>query len=64
MIERNEKSLVTVYRRAEEIFQLLSKEKDQFSDWVALGSINIEVFVEENLRDADDYDVACFLPCV
>jgi dynein heavy chain 2 len=57
MSDRNAQSLIVVYRKAEELFKRLHEEKEQFSEWVALGSVNLEAYVEENLNEVADWEI-------
>jgi dynein heavy chain 2 len=56
MADRNVPSLVIVYRKAEDLFRRLLDEKNPFIDWVALGSVNLDQYVEENLHEVADYE--------
>jgi dynein heavy chain 2 len=56
MADRNVPSLVIVYRKAEDLFRRLLEEKDPFLDWVALGSVNLDDYVQENLHEVADYE--------
>lgn len=57
MVECNGKSLAVVYQQSEDLFQRLLKVKDIFQDWVTLGSIDIDAFIEENIKEVDDWEV-------
>jgi dynein heavy chain 2 len=47
--DRNAASLGIVYKKAEELFRKLAAEKDQFYDWVILGTIDLDEYVDEVL---------------
>eukprot|EP00727_Mastigamoeba_balamuthi_P008574 m51a1_g4339 putative cytoplasmic dynein 2 heavy chain 1 isoform x1 (4695) ;mRNA; f:164362-180818 len=54
--DRNSKNYINVYKRAEELFERAEREKDQFGDWLALASVDIEMFTEENLKETADWE--------
>jgi dynein heavy chain 2 len=56
MIEQNAYSLIVVYQKAEKLFQSLSKTLDLFEDWVTLGSVDLESFIENALSDISEWD--------
>jgi dynein heavy chain 2 len=47
--DRNAASLGIVYKKAEELFRKLAAEKDQFYEWVVLGTIDLDEYVDEVL---------------
>jgi dynein heavy chain 2 len=57
MIEKNDKSLLVVYRKAEALFQKLGKVLEPFKEWVILGSVDIDEFVQEVLVDVADWEL-------
>jgi dynein heavy chain 2, cytosolic len=57
MADRNPMSLIVVYKKAEELFRRLSEEQEIFREWVALGNVNLEAYVEENLKDVQDWEL-------
>lgn len=57
MVECNEKSLSVVYQKTEVLFTNLAKVTDMFKDWVVLGTVNLEEFVEEALFDVADWEL-------
>lgn len=57
MVENNDKSLIVVYRKAEALFQNLAKVLDMFKDWVILGTVNLDEFVEDALYDVADWEL-------
>ena len=56
IIERNAHRFSHLFRKAEELFAQLEKKRDHFLDWVALGSVDIEDFIQENFKLAEDWD--------
>ncbi|TPX70937.1 hypothetical protein SpCBS45565_g01524 [Spizellomyces sp. 'palustris'] len=56
MIDSNATSLSTVYQKADTLFQNLYKVQDLFKDWVILGTVDLDEFVEEALADVSDYE--------
>lgn len=49
MPDRNAGSLGIVYKKAEELFRKLLAEKDQFYEWVILGTLDLDEYVDEVL---------------
>ena len=56
IIERNAHRFKDLYEKAEELFVRLEGVKERFRDWVALGSIDMDAFIEEHCVTAEDYD--------
>jgi dynein heavy chain 2 len=56
IIDRNAHRYSHLFKKAEELFMLLEKKKDSFNDWVALGSVDIEDFIQENFKQPEDWD--------
>ncbi len=56
MADRNVPSLIIVYRKAEDLFRRLWEEKEPFQDWVAIGSVDLDKYVEENLHEVADWE--------
>eukprot|EP01116_Phalansterium_solitarium_P024803 TRINITY_DN91_c0_g1_i2.p1 TRINITY_DN91_c0_g1~~TRINITY_DN91_c0_g1_i2.p1 ORF type:complete len:4088 (+),score=2028.04 TRINITY_DN91_c0_g1_i2:171-12434(+) len=54
---RNADSLKVVYAKAEDLFRRLASEFELFNDWVALGSVPIEQYCEDNLKEVSDWDL-------
>lgn len=58
MADRNAKSLIQVYVKAEELFQKLMDQKNALKDWVALGKIaDIFTYVEENCTEIEQWEL-------
>jgi dynein heavy chain 2 len=57
MVDRNPTSLAIVYQKTELLFRNLSAVYDSFQDWVVLGSVPLEEFVEEALSDVSDWEL-------
>jgi dynein heavy chain 2 len=53
--ERNADGLLTVYANAEALFAQLKKLVDKYEHWVALGTVDIEDYVDAHLADIKDY---------
>ncbi|KAJ3088912.1 Cytoplasmic dynein 2 heavy chain 1 [Quaeritorhiza haematococci] len=49
-------SLAIVYHKAELLFQNLMKVTDLFKDWVVLGMVDLNAFIEEALGDVSDWE--------
>ncbi|KAI8896032.1 dynein heavy chain and region D6 of dynein motor-domain-containing protein [Globomyces pollinis-pini] len=56
MVDQNSHSLSSVYTKAENLFQNLAKVQDIFKDWVILGSVDLDLFVNEALADVGDWE--------
>ncbi|KAI8824969.1 dynein heavy chain and region D6 of dynein motor-domain-containing protein [Fimicolochytrium jonesii] len=56
MIDSNASALVSVYQRADKLFENLAKVEDIFKDWVILGTVDLDQFVEDVLLDVPDYE--------
>lgn len=54
---RNASRFALVFKRAEDLFRKLIQIKDQWEDRVALGSIDFEHIIRENLNLASDWDL-------
>ena len=46
IIDRNAHRFSHLFKKAEELFAQLEKKRDSFLDWVALGSVDIEDFIQ------------------
>ncbi|KAJ3098912.1 Cytoplasmic dynein 2 heavy chain 1 [Phlyctochytrium planicorne] len=57
MIDKNSPTLSIVYRKTEALFLNLLTVYDKFKDWVILGTVNLESFVEEALSDVYDWEM-------
>ncbi|KAK3100036.1 hypothetical protein FSP39_013759 [Pinctada imbricata] len=56
IIDRNAEGFITCYRKADALFKKLDASQTQFREWVVLGSIDLDLFVEENLKDLSDWE--------
>ena len=45
-----------VYERTESLFTRLSEEQRKYADWCALGTVDIDDFVDNHLAEAKDYE--------
>ena len=57
IVERNSHRFGHLFGKAEELFERLDKVKDRFSDWVALGSVDIEDYISSHFKTADDWEM-------
>uniref|UniRef100_A0A8D8QIW2 Cytoplasmic dynein 2 heavy chain 1 n=2 Tax=Cacopsylla melanoneura TaxID=428564 RepID=A0A8D8QIW2_9HEMI len=57
IIERNASKFAVVFKRAEDLFNKLIEIKHQWEDRVALGSVDFEHIIRENLNVASDWDL-------
>jgi dynein heavy chain 2 len=56
MVERNSKGLLTVYGKAEMLFQRLVKARERFREWVVLGTVDIDALVEQHCTKLEDWE--------
>lgn len=56
LIDRNSESFVTVYRKADSLFQRLGRALTHFKDHVVLGSIDVDDLVESTVTDVADWE--------
>lgn len=57
MADRNAKSLIQVYVKAEELFTKLISKQDSLKDWVALGKVSdIFAYVETNVTEIAQWE--------
>ncbi|KAJ3025524.1 UNVERIFIED_CONTAM: Cytoplasmic dynein 2 heavy chain 1 [Siphonaria sp. JEL0065] len=57
MVDTNSSSLAIVYKKTDELFNNLLLVYDSFKDWIVLGTINLETFVQESLIDVSDWEL-------
>ncbi|KAI8925894.1 dynein heavy chain and region D6 of dynein motor-domain-containing protein [Entophlyctis helioformis] len=57
LVDQNASSLATVYNKAETLFQNLLQVYDIFKDWVMLGTVDLDTFVQDALGDASDWEM-------
>ncbi|CAM9144794.1 unnamed protein product [Heterosigma akashiwo] len=57
MASKNKKSLTRVYEKAEELFRKLGALKEQYQDWVVLGMVDLDAYVEESVEEVSDFDI-------
>uniref|UniRef100_A0A5K4FDN9 Cytoplasmic dynein 2 heavy chain 1 n=1 Tax=Schistosoma mansoni TaxID=6183 RepID=A0A5K4FDN9_SCHMA len=56
IIDNQESGLRICYKKAEFLFTRLFGSLEQFQDWVILGSLNLDDFVDLHCRDLEDYE--------
>ena len=56
MVDMNAPSLATVYKKSEILFTEVLRVVDQFKEWVILGTIDLEEFVDSALGDVSDWE--------
>ncbi|XP_053312461.1 cytoplasmic dynein 2 heavy chain 1 isoform X2 [Spea bombifrons] len=56
MSERNANGFITVFSKAEDLFQRLSAVMDQFKQWVAIGQVDVEALMEKFLCNVSDWE--------
>jgi len=68
MAARNAASLAQVYRKAEILFARLNMVRDRMKPWVALGTLDVEAWVETNCTQLPHFEanfatIKVRLPC-
>jgi dynein heavy chain 2 len=58
MILNNGTSLMSVYQKAEELFIRLDAMRERYDRWTMLSAADLDVFVEENVREASGYEAS------
>ncbi|KAM7436007.1 Cytoplasmic dynein 2 heavy chain 1 [Porites harrisoni] len=56
MIDQNSAGFITVYKKAEDLFQRLVDVQDQFKDWVVLGTVDLEKLIDTHLQTVPDWE--------
>ncbi|XP_073674385.1 cytoplasmic dynein 2 heavy chain 1-like [Garra rufa] len=56
MIERNASGFLTIFSKAEHLFNRLTHVLDKFKDWVVLGQVDVDVLVEKHLHSVQDWE--------
>lgn len=56
LTRRNSASLIHVYEKAEELFVGLGQLRDNYEEWTALALVDLDVFVQDNVRHVDDFE--------
>ncbi|EKX39469.1 hypothetical protein GUITHDRAFT_160010 [Guillardia theta CCMP2712] len=54
--ECNPKGLQVVFQQAEKLFKKLLDAVDKYSNWVALGTVDLDELVEEKVKEVEDWD--------
>mmetsp|Transcript_17017 Transcript_17017/g.54247 ORF Transcript_17017/g.54247 Transcript_17017/m.54247 type:complete len:3325 (+) Transcript_17017:156-10130(+) len=57
MVETNHEGVAKVYEKAETLFAHLQEEQKKLTDWVALGTVDLEDFLEDNLDEVSDWEM-------
>ncbi|KAI9144619.1 dynein heavy chain and region D6 of dynein motor-domain-containing protein [Paraphysoderma sedebokerense] len=57
IIEQNSSALLSVYRRAEILFQSVLKSLEPFQEWVIFGTVDVLQFIEDSLADVPDWEL-------
>ncbi|KAK7489861.1 hypothetical protein BaRGS_00018883, partial [Batillaria attramentaria] len=56
IIDRNAEGFVTCYKKGAVLFKRLAAVMDQFRDWVVLGALDLDQFVQDNLVHLSDWE--------
>ncbi|KAK9815706.1 hypothetical protein WJX72_008353 [[Myrmecia] bisecta] len=57
IVDSNIAGIAKVYTAAEALYTRLQDELKKWVDWVALGTVDLDEFVDQNLTDVADWDV-------
>ena len=52
---RNTKRLLEVFRKAESLYEKLSGLVDEYEEWVYLGQVDIDQYIEDHVRTTEEY---------
>ncbi|KAK3283536.1 hypothetical protein CYMTET_8768 [Cymbomonas tetramitiformis] len=56
MVDKNGANVAKVYERAEMLFARLAEEQKKLTDWVALGTVDLDEFCDQNLDEVADWE--------
>ncbi|ESO93665.1 hypothetical protein LOTGIDRAFT_209197 [Lottia gigantea] len=56
IIDRNAEGFITCYKKGNQLFDRLGSVIHQFKDWIILGSLDLDKFVEDNLTDIHQWE--------
>eukprot|EP01049_Picozoa_sp_SAG25_P002666 SAG25_NODE_143_length_14049_cov_6.050817_1_plen_2680_part_10 len=57
MTRDNAAGVAVVFKKAEKLFAKLQRAVSPFGDWVALGTVDLETFLEANLKTVSDWEL-------
>lgn len=57
MTRDNAAGVAIVFKKAEKLFSKLQRAVAPFGDWVALGTVDLEAFLETNLKTVSDWEL-------
>lgn len=57
MTRDNAAGVAIVFKKAEKLFSKLQRAAAPFGDWVALGTVDLEEFLETNLKTVSDWEL-------
>ncbi|XP_052794024.1 cytoplasmic dynein 2 heavy chain 1-like isoform X3 [Mya arenaria] len=56
IIDRNADGFVNCYKKGDALFKRLAEELEKFKEWVVLGSLDLEEFIEAHLKEQADWE--------
>ncbi|KAG8452968.1 hypothetical protein GDO86_004684 [Hymenochirus boettgeri] len=56
MSERNANGFITVFSKAEDLFQKLSSTMDRYKEWVVIGQVDVDALMNKHLHDVHDWE--------
>ncbi|CAH1776602.1 unnamed protein product [Owenia fusiformis] len=56
IIDRNSAGFITCYKKADFLFSRLSAVQEKFKDWVVLGALDLDEYVESQLHSLQDWE--------
>uniref|UniRef100_A0A672GCW4 Dynein cytoplasmic 2 heavy chain 1 n=1 Tax=Salarias fasciatus TaxID=181472 RepID=A0A672GCW4_SALFA len=56
MIDRNASGFLTIFSKAEDLFERLQAVQHKFKEWVVLGQVDLENLVEKHLSSVQDWE--------
>jgi len=55
-VDRNAHRFSHLFKKAEALFARLEGVKDRFRDWVALGAVDVEDYIERTCAEPEDWE--------
>ncbi|KAH3831149.1 hypothetical protein DPMN_104411, partial [Dreissena polymorpha] len=56
IIDRNADGFFNCYQKGDALFKRLAEELEKFKEWVVLGSLDLDEFVEQHLKEQGDWE--------
>ncbi len=56
IVQKNSAAFYDLYLKGEELFERLDAAKSQFTDWVAIGAVDVESLAETHLTNLTEWE--------